>query len=189
MRHSDNGKIPLLCGYGYSVGKVLEIGSTFIAGQTLFPTKEWYYLASKIDSSSRLESFSYFLEFVHEIESSKGEKEDSDSDSDSDLDNDEDSDKDSDKDLDKDKDEDEDEDRNFGSGWLQWPKTMRHMALHMKDGVLPFKDIPFDQAADGLPPSYRRIILDHLVGEGNLQDGAWYDKVKEDSQPQPLYII
>ncbi|ENH63829.1 Heterokaryon incompatibility protein 6, OR allele [Fusarium oxysporum f. sp. cubense race 1] len=58
MRSAGEGERPALHGFGYARGRIVEMGSTFIAGQTPFPAKEWYSLhfplKSGIVSSTRL---------------------------------------------------------------------------------------------------------------------------------------
>ncbi|KAH7209918.1 heterokaryon incompatibility protein-domain-containing protein [Fusarium oxysporum] len=164
LRSSDKGQIPVLHGHGYSCGKILKLGSTYIAGQTPFPAKEWYNLVNKIDLSTRVdksgsgspdpkfphrtESFVKFLRLARYLYSSSMKEEEEDPADDlprpdfviggarSSY-----------------------EGYKFGS---KWEDTIRKLATERKDGVLPFRDIPFHYAAAGWPPSYGNTIRGNL---------------------------
>ncbi|KAK2480728.1 hypothetical protein H9L39_06367 [Fusarium oxysporum f. sp. albedinis] len=164
LRSSDKGQIPVLHGHGYSCGKTLKLGSTYIAGETPFPAKEWYNLVNKIDVSTRVDKFgsgSPDPKFPHRTESlvkflrlarylySSSMKEEEEDPAD---------------DLPR-----PDfviggarssyEGYRFGS---KWEDTIRKLATERKDGVLPFRDIHFHYAAAGWPPSYGNTIRGNL---------------------------
>ncbi|KAF5266436.1 hypothetical protein FOXYS1_2720 [Fusarium oxysporum] len=165
LRSSDKGQIPVLHGYGHSCGKILKLGSTYIAGQTPFPAKEWYNLVNKIDLSTRVdksgsgspnpkfphrtESFVKFLRLARYLYSSSMKEQEEEDPAD---------------DLPR-----PDfviggarssyEGYRFGS---KWEDTIRKLATERKDGVLPFRDIDFHYAAAGWPPSYGNTIRGNL---------------------------
>ncbi|KAI7762793.1 hypothetical protein LZL87_008234 [Fusarium oxysporum] len=163
LRSSDEGQIPALHAHGYSCGKILKLGSTYIAGQTPFPAKEWYNLVNKIDLSTRVdksgsgspdpeylhrtEAFFKFLRLARYLYSSSMKKEEDPAD-----------------DLPKPDfviggSRSSYEGYRFGS---KWEDTIRKLATERKDGVLPFRDIPFHYAAAGWPPSYGNTIRGNL---------------------------
>ncbi|CCT65350.1 related to heterokaryon incompatibility protein het-6 [Fusarium fujikuroi IMI 58289] len=162
MRSAGEGEIPALHGYGYPCGKIAKLGSTYIAGQTPFPVEEWYSLVAKVDLSTRPATNSPDVKFPHSTEfffrflilarylygsaMKEGEEE-----------------------------EEDDgvpkpdfiiggsreayEEYKFGS---KWEERIRKLALERKDGVLPFRDIPFRYAAKGWPSSYGNTIRGNL---------------------------
>ncbi|EWG54465.1 hypothetical protein FVEG_17326 [Fusarium verticillioides 7600] len=153
MRSTNDGEKPALHGYGYSCGKVSKLGSIYIAGQTPFPSDEWYSLVSKIDLPTRPGTNSGDIKFPYRTESfldflllarylyglSMNEEEEDDVD-----------------DFPK-------PDFIIGSSrgsyreyrfGAKWEDRIRKLALERKDGVLPFRDIPFYYAAAGWPSSY-----------------------------------
>ncbi|KAM0081517.1 hypothetical protein ACKRZS_006303 [Fusarium odoratissimum] len=163
-RSSDKGQIPVLHGHGYSCGKILKLGSTYIAGQTPFPAKEWYNLVNKIDLSTRVdksgsgspdpkfphrtESFVKFLRLARYLYSSSMKEEEEDPADDLPR-----------PDLVIGGARSSYEGYRFGS---KWEDTIRKLATERKDGVLPFRDIPFHYAAAGWPPSYGNTIRGNL---------------------------
>ncbi|KAF5709455.1 heterokaryon incompatibility 6 OR allele [Fusarium mundagurra] len=68
MRRLGGGERPALHGHGYSCGKIAKLGSTYIAGQTPFPAREWYSLVNKIDLSTRPGTDSSDVKFPHRTE-------------------------------------------------------------------------------------------------------------------------
>ncbi|KAF4340804.1 hypothetical protein FBEOM_5256 [Fusarium beomiforme] len=156
-RCTDAGQIPILQGHGYSCGKIARMGKTYIAGQMRFPAKEWLNLIKSIDTSLpakqlgsdrkfRMDPFPRFLRMTVSLYSSNATQED------------------------------------LGDDWTRpdfivggshtsyqdytfgdkWEQTVRKLALERKDGILPFRDIPFYHALASLPPSYANIIRENL---------------------------
>ncbi|VTT69221.1 unnamed protein product [Fusarium fujikuroi] len=157
MRRSGEGEIPASHGYGYSCGNISKLGSTYIAGQTPFPAQEWYSLVNRIDLSTRPGTDSADVKFSHRAEfffrflrlarhlydsSMKEEEEDAVNDFPK-------------PDFIIGGSQESYEEYRFGS---KWEDRIRKLALERKDGVLPFRDIPFHYAAKGWPPSYGDTI-------------------------------
>ncbi|KAF5618633.1 heterokaryon incompatibility 6 OR allele [Fusarium sp. NRRL 52700] len=161
MRSADEGERPALYGYGYSCGKISRLGSTYIAGQTPFPVEEWYSLVTSINLSARRgidsgnakfrrrrELFFNFLRLARYLYgTSMNEEEDNGSDVPK-------------PDFVIGASRESYREYKFGS---KWEDVIRKLALERKDGVLPFRDIPFSYAAAGWPASYGNTI------RGNLQ--------------------
>ncbi|KAF4435134.1 hypothetical protein FACUT_7392 [Fusarium acutatum] len=68
MRRPGERERPALHGHGYTCGKISKLGSTYIAGQTPFPAKEWYSLVNRIDLSTRPGTDSAGVKFPHRAE-------------------------------------------------------------------------------------------------------------------------
>ncbi|KAG4263847.1 hypothetical protein FPRO03_09123 [Fusarium proliferatum] len=155
MRRSGEGEILALHGYGYSCGNISKLGSTYIAGQTPFPAQEWYSLVNRIDLSTRPRTDSADVKFPHRAEfffrflrlarylyDSSMKEEDAVNDFPK-------------PDFIIGGSQESYEEYRFGS---KWEDRIRKLALERKDGVLPFRDIPFHYAAKGWPPSYGDTI-------------------------------
>lgn len=159
MRSAGEEERLVLHGYGYSCGKISKLGSTYVAGQAPFPAKERYSLVNRIDLSTRPGTESTNVKFPHRGESlfnflrlacylyESSMKEETDEDdfpkpdfiiggSSSSY-----------------------REYRFGS---KWEDRIQKLALERKDGVLPFRDIPFHYAAKGWPPSYGNTIRGNL---------------------------
>jgi hypothetical protein len=164
MRSMDEGQIPVLQGYGYPCGRILNMGSTYIAGQTPFPAKEWYNLVNKIDPSiraqnsgsgspgakflRRADSLSKFLGLARYLYSSSMQEQEEDPADD--LPN---------PDFVIAGSRSSYQEYKFGS---KWEDTIRRLAAERKHGVLSFRDIPFQYAAAGWPLSYANTISGNL---------------------------
>ncbi|KAF4959518.1 hypothetical protein FGADI_1585 [Fusarium gaditjirri] len=166
-RSSDERQIQVLHAHGYSCGKILKLGSTYIAGQTPFPAKEWYNLVNKIDLSMRpnipgtsspeikfphrTELFFRFLRLAYYLYGpSMKEEEEEEEDAIDDLPN-----------LGFIIGDSRNTYREYKFG-SKWEDTIRKLATERKDGVLPFRDIPFHHAAAGWPSSYGNTIRGNL---------------------------
>ncbi|KAI1029480.1 hypothetical protein LB504_010763 [Fusarium proliferatum] len=160
MRNTQEGELPALHGYGYSSGKISKLGSTYVAGQTPFPAKEWYSLVNRIDLSTRpgtvstdvefphrRESLFKFLQQAHHLYRSSMKEEEGDVGDFPNLD------------FIIGGSQESYSEYKFGS---KWEHRIRKLALERKDGALPFRDIPFDYATKGWPPSYGNTIRRHL---------------------------
>ncbi|KAF4449497.1 hypothetical protein F53441_7232 [Fusarium austroafricanum] len=177
---------PTLHGYGYPRGRIVKIGPTYTAGQTAFPFREWYNLIKGIEQSilsndsilfsaiksvlqrlpinlgksgndhvSEAESvhwnddFYRFIRLAQRLYSESLEQDDYG--------------------QDWPKRDTVDfvtgntyssyKDYQFGS---RWETTVRKLASERALGKLPFRDIPFELAAEGLPPSYRTQVRGKL---------------------------
>ncbi|KAF5694484.1 heterokaryon incompatibility protein het-6 [Fusarium denticulatum] len=163
MRSTDEGQRPVLHGYGYSCGRISKLGSTYIAGQTPFPAEEWYNLVDKIDLSTRprpdsndvnfpqtTDFFFKFLGFACYLYGLTKEEEEEEEAADNVLK----------PYLNIGGSQESYEAYRFGP---KWEDRIRQLALERKDGVLPFRDIPFYYAAAGWPSSHATIV------RGNLQ--------------------
>ncbi|KAF5557155.1 heterokaryon incompatibility protein het-6 [Fusarium phyllophilum] len=160
MRSTDEGERPVLHGYGYSCGRISKLGSTYIAGQTPFPGEEWYNIVDKIDLSTRPGTDSndvnvpQFMDFLFKFLGlacylyglTKEEEEEAVDDV-------------AKPDFIFGGSRESYEAYRFGS---KWEDRMRKLALERKDGVLPFRDIPFYYAAAGWPSSYGNVIRENL---------------------------
>ncbi|KAF5983647.1 heterokaryon incompatibility protein het-6 [Fusarium bulbicola] len=161
MRDSNDGQMLVLRGYGYPRGRVVRMGSTYIAGKTPFPAKEWYTLVHKngaannsgstspsVELPHRTDSLFKFLRLAHYLYSSSMEEKEEDP-------------------VNELPEPDfiiggsrtSYRDYKFGS---RWEHTVKKLASESKDGVLPFRDIPFHYAAEGWPPSYGNTISGNL---------------------------
>ncbi|KAI1042168.1 hypothetical protein LB505_002980 [Fusarium chuoi] len=162
-RYSNDRQPLVLQGYGYPRGRIVEMGSTYIAGKTPFPAKEWCTLIDTIDPPTPdhksgftypgmkprfRDSFLRFLRLAGYLYSSSREVK-------------------------------EEDPLNAQSGLYfvtggsrlsyaefafgsRWDHTVQKLAAGRKDGVLPFRDIPFDYAAKGWPSSYANTIRGNL---------------------------
>jgi hypothetical protein len=126
---------------GYLCGKITKIGSTYLAGQGLFPLDEWkallagpldetFYLvigAADFEYSEAIESFIYREKKFKEGRIGNGSESDS---------------------------------YESGSSKVSWEETVREMASERSSGdnALSFRDIPFHQAGKYTFPSYRAYI-------------------------------
>lgn len=161
IRSSDVGERPALHGYGYPCGRISKLGSTYIAGQTPFPAREWYDLVNKIDLSTRPGTnsgdvklpqhteflFRFFGLARHLYGSTVQEEEEVTVD-----------------DFPKPDfivggSRESYREYRFGS---KWEDVIRKLALQRMDGVMPFRDIPFYYAAAGWPSSYGNTIRENL---------------------------
>ncbi|KAI1036460.1 hypothetical protein LB503_003341 [Fusarium chuoi] len=166
MRNTGEGEIPALHGYGYSCGKISKLGSTYIAGQTPFPAEDWHSLVANIDLSTRpgadsgdvefphgTEFFFNFLELARYLYGSTMTEEEEEGEEEADV-----------GDVPKPDfiigcSSSSCREYRFGS---KWEDIIQKLALERKDGVLPFRDIPFHYAAKGWPPSYENTIRGNL---------------------------
>ncbi|KAK5988898.1 Heterokaryon incompatibility 6-like protein [Cladobotryum mycophilum] len=156
------GTTPALRAAGYAIGKVLKIGTAYLAGQGPFPLGEWRRLSKeKIvaqanrdkgvplhhDASEAIDyvfhtvigaagfAYSYAIKLFIGAENGSLKLDQSD-----------------------------DESRQDGESRKTWENTVCDMAMERGLDSMPYSDIPFHQAGKGQPPSYAaytRFVLEH----------------------------
>jgi hypothetical protein len=186
IRSIDGGQIAVLHGFGYPCGKIVKLGSTYIAGRTTFPAKEWFNLGKYIDRPKRpnkaeskssnamllhqRDLFDEFLGLALFLYSDSIKAEDM-------------GDKLTKPDFTTGRSREAYKDYMFG---FRWEESIRKLALERKDGILPFRDIPFHYAAAGWPASYGNTIRGNLEASHSrrlfVTDTGYYGVAPEEAE-------